>query len=151
MATLLFNHLRHNFDQAAVITLDLNGNSRQMDSHLQEALEQLGSLKPHPLRASRQQLQQQLEKTMRQRRVLLLLENVNHREQCDALLPSPVVGGISSIDNSGGGRSRVIVTSREAELNAFGRSKVHMSHHDRTHRQHQQQGLVDCGALIPDP
>jgi hypothetical protein len=107
MAAVLFNKLSRStneFAKAAMVELQLEGNSPdQLTNCLVLVLKDLGEEKP---KGSNMQLLQQLAELMQQHKVLLLLDNVNHADQLDSLLPSQFSSG----------SSRVIITSRDEKL-----------------------------------
>jgi len=105
LADLVFNQLGSCFKHAARITLDLEGSSSgQLQGRLKDLLGQLGQ---HHSYEDSKQLLLSLAELMKQEKVLLLLDNVNHTAQLDGLLPNSLV--VSS-------GSRVIITSREPDL-----------------------------------
>jgi hypothetical protein len=105
MANLLFNALSSSgqFTSAAMVTLDLEGSStEQLARCLVQMLKSLGHRNPN---GSHAQLLQSLAQLVKQQKVLLLLDNVNHKDQLDGLLPQVFSSG-----------SRVIITSRVQAL-----------------------------------
>eukprot|EP00878_Enallax_costatus_P014721 GHUV01015400.1.p1 GENE.GHUV01015400.1~~GHUV01015400.1.p1 ORF type:complete len:282 (+),score=66.62 GHUV01015400.1:158-1003(+) len=98
----LYNTLRSNFPQAAMMQLELEGSTQeQLCFQLQRALEKLRL----PTDGSLAELLQRLADFVRHNKVLLLLDNINHSQQLNDLLPSVFSSG-----------SRIIITSRTKEL-----------------------------------
>lgn len=115
MALLLYNKLGSTgqFHKQAMVELALEGSgTEELERHLTKLLKALGMEEAN---GSISQLRNSLAELVRQHKVLLLLDNVNHSSQLDGLL-SPTV-----VFSSG---SRVIITSRDEALNGSKAYKV---------------------------
>lgn len=104
LATLLYNQLRSSFSSTAIVSLDLEGSSsEQVRTSLHRVLTGLGESSQSQ---DHTQLLKRLEDLVKGKKVLLLLDNVNHTQQLNALLPQTAFAP----------GSRIIITSREQEL-----------------------------------
>jgi hypothetical protein len=104
MALHLFNHLAPRFPHNAYKALKLDEGSSNAAEHLAAVLTSLGM--PHAnSNTSAPMLLQQLRDCVKQRQVLLVLDNVSHYQQLDDMLPTEFAAG-----------SVVIITSRQSSM-----------------------------------
>lgn len=113
MAMLLHNQLVHKFKHKAIVELHEEDSGGKLKEHLSGLLEDLG-FQGKPKHSSKE-LQFQYCTFVKDKAVLLLIDNVYSKEQLDALLPHAPCFGPGS---------RVIITSRFNSMPTSIRDKV---------------------------
>jgi hypothetical protein len=147
MAMLMYNLLAGRFPHRAIVKLEAEDMGGKLTERLSGLLRDLGfqGQQLHDI----ERLQSQLHTFVKDRAVLLLVDNVCDAQQLDALLPQAPQAATGATSFASG--SRVIITSRLASMPVSNRYKVGVASSCAQHYMHQSLCCATINGCLCTP